>query len=162
MTKAYHTSNKQTWETPQWLFDVLDDEFTFTLDVCALPDTAKCNRFYTPQDNALIQSWDGVCWCNPPYIEIDKWLKRGRKFAMQGSTVVYLIPARTDTRYWWRYCINGQIRFLKGRLKFGGGDSAPFPSAIIVFYPYLPKDKKQTLWIDYKTQHKEKRQPKLI
>lgn len=163
MTKPYHTSKDQTWETPQWLFDVLNDEFNFNLDVCALPDSAKCERYYTPTDNALIQSWDGVCWCNPPYIEIEKWLRRGEYFAMRGSTIVYLIPARTDTKYWWRYCIKGQIRFLKGRLKFGtDNNSAPFPSAIIVFYPQLPDSKKGTLWIDYKKQYKEKRQLKLF
>jgi len=130
------SSNDMTWETPQDLFDILNSEFNFTLDVCALPQTAKCKEYYTPEINGLIQDWKGVCWMNPPYGRgINQWLKKAYEESLKGATVVCLIPSRTDTKYWHDYCMKAsEIRLIKGRLKFGEAiNSAPFPSAIIVF-----------------------------
>lgn len=136
---AIHYSSKTgEWETPQELFDLLDKEFGFTLDVCALPTNAKCDRYFTPADNGLIQDWtNSVCWMNPPYgDEIKAWVIKAAETAAAGGTVVCLLPARVDTAWWWDYCRFGEVRFLRGRLKFGGGDSgAPFPSAIVIFQP---------------------------
>lgn len=77
ITKGMFTSTTDEWETPQDLFDALDAVFHFTLDVCATADNAKCERYYTKEENGLKQTWDGVCWMNPPYgREIGKWVKK--------------------------------------------------------------------------------------
>lgn len=130
----YGRSDIAEWETPQWLFELLDDEFHFELDVCASPDNAKCLRYFTKEDDALQQDWHGICWMNPPYgREIKEWMAKATQSAESGATVVCLVPARTDTEWWWGNCIDGEIRFLKGRLTFeSAGGPAPFPSAVIV------------------------------
>ena len=129
------SSAKCEWETPQDLFDKLNQEFKFTLDVCALPENAKCDQFYTPEDDGLLQPWDGVCWMNPPYGRtIRHWIEKAYTSSLKGVTVVCLLPARTDTRWFHEYCKYGKITFIKGRLKFGGcKNNAPFPSMIVVF-----------------------------
>ena len=130
------SSNTDLWETPQDFFDKLNEEFHFTLDVCALPENAKCKKYYTPKENSLCQEWAGVCFMNPPYgRQIGKWIKKAYEVSVHGgATVVCLIPARTDTAWWHDYAMKGEVRFLRGRLKFGGAkNSAPFPSAVIVF-----------------------------
>lgn len=130
------------WSTPQDLFDQLNYIHKFTLDVCALPENAKCARFFTPTDDGLKQNWsDHVCWMNPPYgREISNWVQKAyystfMDWQHKGAKVVCLLPARTDTRWWHDYVIPyGKIQFLRGRLKFGGHkNSAPFPSAIVIF-----------------------------
>ena len=128
----------QTWETPIDFFNELNREFNFTLDPCCAKETAKCEKFYTEKENGLIQDWGGeTVFCNPPYgREQKKWIqkcfKEGQK---QNTTVVMLIPARTDTIAFHEYIYGkAEIRFIKGRLKFGGAKtSAPFPSMIVVF-----------------------------
>lgn len=124
------------WATPQELFDALDAEFRFTLDACATPENAKCAAFYTKADDGLAQDWRGSVWCNPPYgREIGAWIRKGYQAAQDGATVVMLIPSRTDTRWWHEYVMKAdEIRFLRGRLKFGGAkQDAPFPGAVVVF-----------------------------
>ncbi len=130
-------AQKDTWGTPQDLFDALDAEFHFTLDVCALPENAKCERFYSPADDGLAQDWRGVCWMNPPYGRaIGPWMQKAYQEAARGATVVCLVPSRTDTAWWHDYAMKGEVRFLRGRLRFQGAtSSAPFASAIIVFRP---------------------------
>ena len=132
------SSKTDLWETPQDFFEKLDREFGFELDVCALPENAKCSRYFSPMDDGLEQDWTGVCWCNPPYgREIEKWVKKDYISAIEGATVVMLLPARTDTR-WFHDWIYGktEIRFIRGRLKFGGAEySAPFPNMVVVFRP---------------------------
>jgi phage N-6-adenine-methyltransferase len=125
------------WETPQDLFDLLDGEFGFDLDVCALESSAKCDRYFTPADDGLAHDWRGTCWMNPPYgDEIPKWIQKAYHSSLRGATVVCLVPARVDTGWWWDYCRYGEIRFLRGRLRFGTASaSAPFPSAVVVFGP---------------------------
>lgn len=135
MGNVHFSSAKDTWETPQALFDVLNRKFHFTLDVCALPSSAKCPRYYTPEDDGLVQPWTGACWMNPPYgREIGKWMERAcRAVWEERATVVCLVPARTDTRWWWDCVSCWEVRFLRGRLKFGGQpNAAPFPSAVVV------------------------------
>lgn len=130
------SSKTDLWETPQDLFDSLNDEFHFELDVCALPENAKCEKFYTPAQDGLAQPWRGVCWCNPPYgREIGEWVRRGLFVSAAGSTVVMLLPARTDTKWFHDYILGqAEIRFIRGRLKFGGSkNSAPFPSMVVIF-----------------------------
>ncbi len=135
-TNAMFSSKSDEWATPQELFDSLDLEFgPFNLDVCATKDNAKCMMYYTREMDGLRYPWSGICWMNPPYgREILKWVKKAYDEAHAGSVVVCLLPARTDTKWWHEYCMKGEIRFLQGRLKFGGHkNSAPFPSAVVIF-----------------------------
>ena len=132
-TNVMFSSKTDLWETPQDLFNKLDEIYHFETDVCALPENAKCKRFFTPEIDGLKQEWTGVCWCNPPYgRQIGKWVEKAVK---SFATVVMLLPARTDTKWFHDWCLPyGKIEFLRGRLKFGGCDnSAPFPSMIVVF-----------------------------
>ena len=124
--------------TPQDFFDQLDAEFGFDLDVCASPENAKCTIYFTKEDDGLHQDWTGVVWMNPPYgREIGRWLKKANESAKDnGATVVCLVPARTDTNWWHEYVIQHEVRFVRGRLKFGDAkNSAPFPSAVVVIRP---------------------------
>lgn len=134
------SSETDLWATPQWLFDRLNAEFRFETDVCAIPENAKCEQFYTPEIDGLKQSWRGVCWMNPPYGRvIGEWVKKAYQASQHsGATVVCLLPARTDTAWWWRYCIHGEIRFFRGRIRFGDAVSgAPFPSAVVIFARHI-------------------------
>ena len=103
----------------------------------ATSENAKCKKYYSPAEDGLKEEWKGACWMNPPYgREIGKWLKKAYESALAGTTVVCLVPARTDTAWWFDYCVRGEIRFIKGRLKLGSSvNGAPFPSAIIVLSP---------------------------
>lgn len=137
-TDLMFSSKTDLWSTPQELFDALNEEFHFTLDVCALPENAKCERFFTPEIDGLLQPWNGRVWCNPPYgREIGAWVRRGYLAAKSNvaEVVVMLLPARTDTRWFHEYIYKkSEIRFLKGRLKFGNSqNSAPFPSMVVIF-----------------------------
>lgn len=137
-TQVMFSSQTDNWATPQWLFNELDKEFSFTLDACASADNAKCAKYYTREQDGLKQNWGGQrVFCNPPYgKEIGKWVAKCSKEAEKLNTLcVMLIPARTDTKWFHEYIYNkAEIRFLKGRLKFGDStNSAPFPSMIIIF-----------------------------
>ena len=139
MNKELHfKSDIQTWETPKAFFDQLNRLFGFTLDACASSENAKVGNYYTVEQNALVQEWQGVVWCNPPYgREQVKFIQKAYDESVKhGSTVVCLIPARPDTKVWQDliFAKADQVCFIKGRLKFGNSkDAAPFPSALIVF-----------------------------
>lgn len=110
-------SSKDTvWATPMDLFAKLNKVFNFELDVCATPDNAKCNRFFTEADDGLKQNWAGVCWMNPPYGKtIKEWVKKAYDSAQAGATVGCLLPARTCTSWWHEYCEKGgHTRSLRG------------------------------------------------
>jgi len=133
---VHFSSKTPEWSTPQDLFDKLHKVWGFTLDVCATKENAKVADYYDKQTDGLAQSWKGhVCWMNPPYgREIVKWMRKAFQESLRGAVVVCLVPSRTDTVWWHDYAMKGDITFLKGRLKFGGAtNSAPFPSAIVVF-----------------------------
>ena len=133
------SSKEEVWETPQKFFDKLNEEFNFTLDPCANSNNAKCNKYFTEEQDGLVQDWEGhVVFCNPPYgRKIYNWVKKCfNESKKPNTTVVMLIPARTDTKYFHEFIYHKakEIRFIKGRLKFGNSEnSAPFPSMIIVF-----------------------------
>lgn len=135
---VHYSSKTNEWATPQYLFDELDKDFNFTLDPCATDENAKCDKYFTIEDNGLIQDWSNdVVFMNPPYgRNIKHWVRKAYESYLQGATVVCLIPARTDTTYWHDYIFGKatDIRFLRGRVKFGDSkNSAPFPSAIVVY-----------------------------
>lgn len=133
------SSKNQAWETPKDFFDKYDALFHFETDVCALPENAKCKRFFTPEMDGLKQEWTGVCWMNPPYgIQIGKWVRKAYESARDNlATVVCLLPARTDTRWFHDYILpHAEVQFIKGRIKFGGAkENAPFPNMLVTFYP---------------------------
>lgn len=130
------SSERMDWETPPELFDPLNEEFHFTLDVCATAQNAKCTRFFTPEEDGLKQKWTGVCWMNPPYgREMKAWMKKAYEESLRGATVVCLVPSRTDTFWWHEYAMKAdEIRYVRGRVRFIGAEStAPFPSSLIIF-----------------------------
>jgi phage N-6-adenine-methyltransferase len=150
-TAVHFSSAHDLWSTPQDFFERLNADFHFETDVCALPENAKCRRYYTTPGgmlyesiwqgpahlDGLIQQWAGVCWMNPPYgREIGRWMAKAYRSAQAGATVVCLVPSRTDTAWWHDYATKGEIIFIRGRLKFGGSaNCAPFPSAVVVYRP---------------------------
>ncbi len=143
MNKALLSSQKMDWRTPKDFFRKLDQEFHFVLDAAATRESAKCSRYFTIKDDGLSQSWNvgGPVFCNPPYgREIGSWVKKAyEEFARTGSTIVLLIPARTDTSYFHDYIYGkAEIRFLRGRLKFedengAAMNAAPFPSMVVIY-----------------------------
>lgn len=139
---AGFSSRTDDWATPQPVFDALDVEFGFELDACADAANAKCARFFTAADDGLAQDWHGTVWLNPPYGRrraggIAAWMEKAREASATGATVVCLVPARTDTRWWHESAMRAaEVRLIRGRLHFGAGHApAPFPSAIVVFRP---------------------------
>lgn len=137
INKALCMSNSDEWATPQDLFDRLNDEFHFTVDVCATSENAKVSRFFTKDQDGLKQDWTGeTVWCNPPYGRTVKaWIHKCFQHSVGGGTAVLLIPARTDTKWFHDYVYGkAEIRFIKGRLHFNGSKwNAPFPSMIVIY-----------------------------
>lgn len=138
-TNVMFSSETDLWATPIDFFNKLNDEFNFTLDPCANEENHKCKKYYTKEQDGLSKSWTGeVVFCNPPYGRVIKhWVKKGYLESLnENTTVVMLLPARTDTCWFHEYIYNkaNEIRFVKGRLKFGDSkNSAPFPSMVVVF-----------------------------
>jgi phage N-6-adenine-methyltransferase len=145
-TDTFKTSNDDTWTTPRDFFDKLNKEFNFGLDAAALASsTLVPDNWYGPDHteegkrDALIIDWNHnsrgkPIWLNPPYGRtIKDWVRKADSIAKAGGVVVCLVPARTDTSWWHEHCIHHEIRFIRGRLKFGNQkNSAPFPSAVVV------------------------------
>ena len=137
-TKVLYSSKEEKWATPQDFFNKLNDEFHFTLDAAASPDNAKCANYFTEEQDGLAQSWGGhTVWCNPPYCrKTGLWVKKAyEEHQRTGCTVVMLLPSRTDVRWFHDYILGkAEIRFIKGRLKFGENkNSAPFPSIVVIY-----------------------------
>jgi phage N-6-adenine-methyltransferase len=132
-----------TWETPQLFFDMLDQEFHFTLDVAALPGTAKCSQFFTPEVDGLKQDWTGeTFFMNPPYgrgQDVYSWVKKAHDTAAAGGTGVCLLPVSGDTKWFHEYCMKAsEIRFVRDRLWFslnGKAQRANHASMVVVFRP---------------------------
>lgn len=142
--KASVKSNKDDWETPQFLFDSLNKIYHFSYDLAANSLNTKCEKYFTKQDNSLIKDWheiDGNLFLNPPYgRDLKHWVKKAYEESLEKAdgNIVMLILSRTDTSYWHDYIFNkAKIKFLRGRLKFEvngkSKDPAPFPSAIIIY-----------------------------
>ena len=133
---------QDNWETPPYLFKLLDKEFDFDVDLAASESNHLCEEYYTKENSGLDANLEGKnVFCNPPYNEIEKWVKKcyeeGQK---KGTIIVMLIPARTDTKYFHTYCMNAfEIRLVKGRISFlrngkkpkSGGNN--HPSCIVIF-----------------------------
>jgi len=139
-TDVMFSSTTDQWATPQDFFNKLNEEFHFTLDVAADETNHKCDMYYDKSIDGLAQSWTHgggtSVWCNPPYgREIGKWVEKAYNESLNGVTVVMLLPARTDTKWFHDYIYGkAEIRFVRGRLKFGDSkNSAPFPSMVVIF-----------------------------
>lgn len=138
MTSGLTSTGNIVAETPKYLFDKISSIFNFSLDVCALPENAKCENYYTPKDDGLSKPWMGGVWCNPPYgREISSWVKKAYEESQKeyNSFVLMLLPARTDTKWWWEW-VQGKatLFFIKGRVKFGDHNvGAPFPSVLALY-----------------------------
>lgn len=139
MIDALRSSKTDNWATPQDLFDQIAESFDFDIDLAASAENAKCDKYFDESADSLSQEWTGICWLNPPYGRaIGVWIRKAYEAGRNGATVVCLIPARTDTRWWHDYVKHSEHVLLKGRLKFGDGKcNAPFPSAVVVFRPML-------------------------
>ena len=143
INKSLFTSNKECWETPQDFYDRLNTKYHFEWDLAASDNNAKCDHYFTRDDNSLEQDWgelSGNMFLNPPYgRQLKLWVKKASETQLKREQLlVMLIPARTDTSYWHDYIFNhAEIEFLRGRLKFEvdgvSGDSAPFPSALVIY-----------------------------
>ena len=132
---VHFSSETDMWATPQNFFDDYNAIYNFDIDVCATKENTKCDKYFTKEQDGLHQDWVGICWMNPPYgREIIKWMKKAYESSLNGATIVCLVPSRTDTRWWHEYAMKGNITFIRGRLKFGNAkNSAPFPSAVVIF-----------------------------
>lgn len=138
-TEVFFSCNTDQWETPQDFFDQLDNEFHFTLDPCADETNHKCERYFTKEQDGLQQDWSGeIVFCNPPYgRKVGRWVQKCFEEVYVGNCrcAVLLLFANTDTKWFhdWVYH-KAEIRFIKGRLKFGGGKvNSPKPSMVVVF-----------------------------
>ena len=138
MTKGFTSTGNIVAETPKYLFDKISSIFNFSLDACALPENTKCESYYTPKDDGLSKPWRGGVWCNPPYgREISSWVKKAYEESQKeyNSFVLMLLPARTDTKWWWNW-VQGKatLFFIKGKVKFGDHNvGAPFPSVLALY-----------------------------
>ena len=150
MDRALLSTGKDDWETPKDFYEKLNDEFHFTLDPCCTHENAKSEKHYTKDDDGLSRDWGGeVVFCNPPYSKKgnqDAWVKKCYAESLKpNTTVVALLPARTDTNRFHDYILGkAEIRFIKGRLVFevdgkpligknGKPQPAPFPSMICIW-----------------------------
>lgn len=145
INESWYSSNTDQWATPQAFFDILNAEFGFSLDVCALPHSSKCCRYFSPEDDGLAQPWNGhTCWMNPPYGKtIGDWMQKAVEESAKGALVACLVPARVDTKWWheWVMGYADEVRLVKGRLKFGDAkNAAPFPSALVIYKRYTSKN----------------------
>jgi site-specific DNA-methyltransferase (adenine-specific) len=142
VSKTLFSSNTEEWGTPLTLYKKLDEEFHFETDPCTTQDNPlKTYVFYTKKENGLKQKWYGNTFINPPYGKnAYEWVKEAAKRQNENTadTIVMLLPARTDTKWFHEYILNKpniEIRFLKGRITFvGATNPAPFPSMIVIFH----------------------------
>ena len=138
MNQILFSSATDLWATSPSLFNQLNQVFSFNLDVCALPENAKCTNYYSPEIDGLKQSWNGNCFCNPPYGKaIGQWVKIAYEESLGGNTLVSFCPTRTETQ-WFTYCWQAHyLIFLKRRVKFILNDSKKnsptFPSVLVIF-----------------------------
>ncbi len=134
-------SIRQDWNTPKILFDKVNEEFNFEWDLAADKDNALCDKFYDKEKDGLKQNWDGVCWLNPPFgdksSKMVDWIKKAYNDSQANTnlTVVMLIPARTNTKWFHLYCMKAaELKFICGRPKFGDNKHGlPQPLILVVF-----------------------------
>jgi phage N-6-adenine-methyltransferase len=131
---------RDEWYTPDDTFGDLQARFgPFDLDVAASALNTKCRRYFTSEDDALQKEWHGVVWCNPPYRNLLRWVKKAHSEVHNGKAkrVVMLLPSHTSTE-WFHFALeHGTVEFLKGRVKFGGARREPFTGSVVVVFQAL-------------------------
>ena len=142
--------------TPDWLFNLMDRFFSFSLDVAASRHNNKCAQFFTESDDALAQRWTGRCWMNPPYGNgIERWVEKAWREVDSGSAdvVVGLLPARTSANWYHDHVLNKAIVIpVRGRLRFlGNNEDALFASLIAIWLPQISKQSALMRGIDTRT-----------
>ena len=136
-------SKSDDWATPWPLFRLLDREFRFTIDVAAAAHNTKCERYYTKEQNGLEQSWAGErVWCNPDWSQPSLTAftaKAAREKELHGVLSVFLVPVKSDQRWFHDVAIKHEVRFIAGRIEFvpvdGKGANAPIPACVVVISP---------------------------
>ena len=121
LNRGVYSSFSGDWATPFQLIEALRTEFPFTLDACASPETAISDQWFGTENGKGPTEWAGVVWCNPPYGKgVDEWIEKAIDQSQRGATVVLLLPARTDTKWFHELALPfaAEIRFLRGRLSF--------------------------------------------
>ena len=110
---------KDLWQTPKSLFNKLNNEFRFTMDVAASDKNKLCKIYYGEKSNALCNYWDKSNWCNPPYSNIMPWVQKAIKEHERGKTTVMLVPADTSVK-WFKLAYEScnEVRFISGRISF--------------------------------------------
>lgn len=124
--KVHFSSQRLDWKTPKAVYQILDSEFHFNFDPCP----------HKPKFDGLKIQWKERNFINPPYgREVGKWIRHGYEESLTGKLCVFLIPSRTDTRWWHDYVMRAdEVRYIKGRLRFDDQkNSAPFPSCVVIF-----------------------------
>ena len=142
----HFSSRTDEWSTPADFFERLNKKFAFTLDPCSTHENAKCEKHFTKAEDGLSKDWGKeTVFMNPPYGRaIGRWMEKALRASRNGATVVCLVPARTDTNWWDRFAVKGEVTFIRGRLQFGDAKHpAPFPSALVVFRPAAPRSSKR-------------------
>lgn len=156
---VHFSAARGDWETPWKLIGALDQEFHFTLDAAADAGNAVCTQWYGPgssrEDALTEQPWEAdTIWCNPPYGKlVPAFVEKGKEAILKGTakTVVFLLPARTDTKWFHNLLTFGaEIRFIRGRVVFeldgdpildskGHPVGAPFPSLLAILKQTHPQ-----------------------
>lgn len=140
--KGVFSHESDEWATPKWLYDELDAEFHFNYDPCATADNHKCFLWTSKEDDGLTTDWGGQrVFCNPPYSDLPRWVEKAYRETRKDDTLVcMLLPARTDTRYFWNYIWQrSEVRFIKGRVHYENSEGkrmkfgSPFPTMIVIF-----------------------------
>jgi phage N-6-adenine-methyltransferase len=166
LTSGLFTSRTEEWETPRYVFESLDAEFHFQVDVCATSENAKCKVYFDKQVDGLEREWSPFrCWMNPPYGKnISKWMKKAYEESQRGALVVCLVPCRTDTRWWHDWAMKAaEIRLVSGRISFGDKkQSAPFPSCVVIYFPELENPYKMSIPIIKSIRFEKNNQLRLI
>ncbi len=147
MTDAEKPSDwtSDDWSTPREIVTAFEHEFgRFDLDVCAKPETAKAEMYFTRETDGLLHPWFGRAWMNPPFSDPTPWLQKAIEETESGrcDLVVALLPAATDTRWFHDYVLGkAEVRFRRGRIKFIGWNGTPIgsPKAGTVFAVYRRK-----------------------
>lgn len=148
-------SRRDEWRVPDALFELLDEEFDFMIDVCATADTTRCARYYDKQNDGLNQTWAGTCWLHPPVSQLSRWMGMAVSAAYScRATVVCLVPARTEAMWWQQYAMCGEMRFLPGTLHFGIGsghqERAKEGYAVVVLRYGLPVSSISVRWWNWR------------
>jgi phage N-6-adenine-methyltransferase len=140
-----HMNLKDEFETPQWFYDLVNQDYRFVVDICASRENAKSPVYISKEVDALKLDWAHdvakgqkiAFWMNPPYSDPGPWVEKAYRESLKGLTIVALLPGDFSTKWWHDWVSKAySIYLIKGRLKFSGQGPARFPNALVVFQPH--------------------------